>query len=279
MDHIYKSTTGLKLISVEDPPEYVMPGVTQIPVARRRKQTGEENPFIGAMRNTMRMDPDVLMVGEVRDQETAKLLMSMVQSGHKALSTIHTESALGVFARLKSMGLESDVLGARKFISGLIFQTLVPVLCGSCKVEYDPTSDDISHALHERIKSVTKEGDLLFFEAQNTVENPNDCPHCKGRGIVGRTVCAEMVIPNAAILDCIRNNDQDGAYKQWRGLRLGKAADSMIGATALEHAIYKMRRGEVSPRDVEGALGLLNEFDQNSSDIEMEIQQLIGSEK
>lgn len=278
MMNIRQSDMGLKLISIEDPPEYVLEGVTQIPVPRRRNAKADENPFTNSMRNTMRMDPDVIMIGEVRDQETATLMVSMVQSGHKVLSTIHTESALGVIGRLRSMGIDSDVLGARRFISGLIFQTLVPVLCNSCKVDYDPTLSHMSAGLHERIKHVKKPEDTIFVEALNTPEHPNTCKHCRGKGIVGRTVCAEMVIPDAKILECIRNNDMTAAHTHWRSLRVGKAPTSMIGGTALEHALLKMRRGDVSPQNVESALGPLYDFSLEGGAVGAEINNLLGLE-
>lgn len=263
MMDIRKKDSGLKMISIEDPPEYILEGVTQIPVARRRSASKDENPFAFAMRATMRMDPDVIMVGEIRDTETANLMVSMVQSGHKVLSTIHTESGLGVFGRLRSMGVGLDVLGSRSFISGLIYQTLVPVLCMNCREEYTPAIERISPALHERIKHVTKPTDTLFLEARNTVEHPNTCTHCNGKGIVGRTVCAEMVIPNQKILECVLKGEMNQAYEHWRSLRK-RGKDSMIGSTALDHGITKMCEGVVSPVDVEGALGLLFDFSQES---------------
>jgi general secretion pathway protein E len=276
MTGIRKESPGKKLISIEDPPEYVIEGVTQIPVARRKNAKEGDNPFASAMRNTMRMDPDVIMVGEVRDSESAELLVGMVQSGHKALTTIHTESGLGIVGRLRSMGVESDVLGARNFISGLIFQTLVRVLCKHCKVDYDPSLDYISPALHERIKHVREEHDTIFVEAVNTPENKNKCPHCKGRGITGLTVCAEMVVPDAKLLECIRANDMTKAHEHWRSKRKGKPKTSMIGATALEHGLLKMRQGLISPREVESALGLLHDFTQDSGLGSEETLDLLG---
>lgn len=263
MAYIYERNPGSKLLSIEDPPEYVMHGVTQIPVARRRNET--ENPFIPMMKAAMRMDPDGVMVGEVRDSASANALVGMVQSGHKVLTTMHTSSALGAVPRLREMGVEASVIGDRGFISGLIYQTLVPELCDHCKRDYDPTSLEggLTAAMHERIRHVIKPGDMLFVRADsrpNSPDNPNKCRHCGGRGIKGRTVCAEMVIPDDTIRKCIRDDNMNQAYEHWRGLRAGKSADSMLGATALEHGILKMRRGDVSPVDVEKSLGLLFDF-------------------
>jgi general secretion pathway protein E len=274
MMDIRKSDSGLKMITVEDPPEYAMEDVTQIPVSRRRGST--ENPFVAPMRNALRMDPDVLMPGEIRDAETAALLGNMVQSGHKALTTLHADSVFGAIGRLHSMGMDLDVLGGRTFISGLIFQTLVPVLCKHCKVDYRPDMKDISPALHARIAHVVEAGDTIFVEAPNPKESPNPCKHCNGRGISGRTVCAEMLVPDATIKECIRTNDMTRAYDHWRLQRAGKQAGEMAGATALEHGLAKMREGMVSPIAVEKALGLLHDFALEASPTGAETGDLLG---
>jgi len=253
MHMIRSADFGLKLISIEDPPEYVLEGVTQIPVARRRDKP-DENPFIAPMRHTMRMDPDVIMIGEIRDNITAELMTGMVTSGHKALTTIHTESALGIIGRLRSMNVDPGVLGGRGFLSGLVFQTLVPTLCPHCKIEFSLDPDSISSPLGKRVSHVTKPGDTLF------VESKGGCKQCKFTGISGRTVCAEMVIPDNVIRDAILCGDMRKAREHWVSLRDLRDPNSMIGATALDHAILKMRCGEVSPQAVEGALGLLHDF-------------------
>ncbi|ART57182.1 hypothetical protein CBP36_19940 (plasmid) [Acidovorax carolinensis] len=272
MQEIRRMDSGIKMISIEDPPEYVMDGVTQIPVARRRNQAADENPFAQAMRSTMRMDPNVIMIGEIRDSESAELMVGMNQSGHKVFGSIHADSPLGVIGRLNSMGVPGSVLAANKFISGLIYQTLVPLLCPSCKVDYDETSDKISPALHERIKKITYPGDTIFFEKLG------GCPHCRNQGIIGRTVCAEMVIPDDTIRRFISEGQLGKAYEHWRSQRMGKPATSMAGATALEHGIMKMRRGEVSPLSIESELGLLHDFRLDIGSASTEVAQLLGFE-
>lgn len=270
MANIRMADRGRKLISIEDPPEYVLEGVTQIPVARRKDSGAEgKNPFAAAMRNTMRMDPDVIMIGEIRDAESAGLMVSMNQSGHKVLTTIHAESSIGILGRLRGMSVQSDVLASRGFISGLIFQTLVPTLCPHCRVDYSPGMSSIPEAMHERIRHVVREGDTLF------VESDKGCPHCKNTGIAGRTVCAEMVIPDGTMRDHIMDNNMKAAHTHWRSQRNNRQGDSMLGASALDHAILKMRRGEVSPAAVEGALGLLHDYSQEA-DLMGQASELLG---
>lgn len=123
----------IKVITVEDPPEYFIPGATQIPVVRDEKGDAK-TAFKNAIKASMRMDPDVIMIGEVRDEQSAELLIEAVQTGHKVLSTIHAASALSIIPRLENLGIDREVLGDTEFISGLIYQKLFPVLCKHCSI-------------------------------------------------------------------------------------------------------------------------------------------------
>lgn len=131
MDH----KAALKVITVEDPPEYEIPNATQIPVIRDDKGSGEAG-FSSAIRTAMRSDPDILMIGEVRDSQSASLLVSATQSGHQVLSTVHAPSAVGIIPRLESLGISRDVLSSSDFISGLIYQKLLPKICQVCAINY-----------------------------------------------------------------------------------------------------------------------------------------------
>lgn len=147
MDH--KAT--LKVITVEDPPEYEIPNATQIPVIRDDKGSGEAG-FSSAIRTAMRSDPDILMIGEVRDSQSAKLLVSATQSGHQVLSTVHAPSAVGIIPRLESLGISRDVLSSSDFISGLIYQKLLPKICQNCAINYKrPDGSSNSSVLEDTI--------------------------------------------------------------------------------------------------------------------------------
>jgi type II secretory ATPase GspE/PulE/Tfp pilus assembly ATPase PilB-like protein len=122
---------GIKCITVEDPPEYFIPGATQVPV--NREVSGVE-AFQDAIRAAMRMDPDIIMVGEVRDLDTGKLLRGAIESGHQVFTTVHASSAFGILNRLENLGISRETLAAPDFISGLIYQRLLPKLCEHCSV-------------------------------------------------------------------------------------------------------------------------------------------------
>lgn len=266
---VQEGNDGLKLTSVEDPPEYVLRNVTQIPVTRRKGDT--ENPFARAMRDAMRLDPDIVIVGEVRDKESAECLTAIVQSGHKVFTTIHADTIFNIIGRLQKMNLDNHTMSSRGFISGLIYQKLVRVLCNHCKMPYDPSQ--APKDLAERVKQVTFPGDKLY------VPKEGGCEYCRGRGVVGRTVCAEMVRPDKAILDYIRENNPNGAFEYWRSKKRtsspNSASKNMTGVTCLEHGILKMRRGICSPMDVEHDLGLLTGEDDIDSFGEEESEEFL----
>lgn len=125
----------IKVITVEDPPEYFIPGATQVPVIRDEKGDALQG-FSKAIKAAMRSDPDVIMVGEIRDNQSASLTVQAVQSGHQVYSTIHAQSALGILPRLENLSVGRDILGNPEFISGLIYQKLLPVLCPHCSIPF-----------------------------------------------------------------------------------------------------------------------------------------------
>lgn len=262
----------IKMISVEDPPEYILANVTQIPVVRRQDDK-ERSPFARTMRDTMRADPDVIIVGEVRDPESAECLVAIVQSGHKVLTTIHAENAFSIISRLGKMNVDELTLSTRGFISGLIYQKLVPVLCTHCKVPYSPELIQ-DRGLVARIKEVTRQGDQLFLASST------GCEHCEGLGVTGRSVCAEMVIPDKEMLNFFREKNPNAAFQYWRDRRnkslKKKDGYSMVGMTALDHAIMKMRQGICSPEDVEAELGRLNGGDDGGLEDDEEDSGLLG---
>lgn len=133
MTKINERNYKIKVITVEDPPEYFIPGASQVPVIRDEKGDAKMS-FKKAIKSAMRSDPDILMIGEIRDEQSAELLIEAVQSGHQVLSTVHASSALGIINRLENLGISRDILGSPEFIAGLIYQKLLPTLCPHCSI-------------------------------------------------------------------------------------------------------------------------------------------------
>lgn len=246
-----------KIYTIEDPPEYKIPRVSQIPVIRRRGQDDtKKSPFHDPLVATMRGDPDILMIGEIRDQYTGDGLKKATQSGHQVLTTVHASSALGVVERLADFGITPSVMGSPEFLNGLIYQKLMPLLCQSCST---PFSDEVesSHASHASVQLALRLKEVANLEKDKIrVRNPAGCERCRHMGVVGRTVCAEVISPDFTMLRLFRSQAAIEAKAYWRSLS-DKQPDSenMTGKTVLEHALLKMRQGMVSPHDVEDLLG------------------------
>ncbi|MBN1868651.1 Flp pilus assembly complex ATPase component TadA [Candidatus Sumerlaeota bacterium] len=168
------NTTERKLITVEDPIEYRMRGVTQIQITPSIGLT-----FARCLRSILRQDPDILLVGEIRDGETAQIAIQEALTGHLVFSTIHTNDACGVVTRLIDMDIEPFLISSS--LEGLIAQRLVRLLCAECKVQFDPPAE-----LLRRV-NVTNE-----LAAALKIFRHRGCELCRYTGYRGRTAVYEM---------------------------------------------------------------------------------------
>jgi type IV pilus assembly protein PilB len=163
------------IITIEDPIEYQIPGVNQTQVNEKAKLT-----FASALRAILRQDPDVVLVGEIRDQETAKIAMQAAQTGHLVLSTLHTDDAPSTVTRLADMAIEPYVIGSA--LVGVIAQRLVRRLCVSCRRQYTPEPDTL------RALSIPEAGaaQFVFYKAVG-------CEECHQTGYRGRIALYEVM--------------------------------------------------------------------------------------
>lgn len=248
-----------KIYTIEDPPEYRIPFVSQIPVNRAQAEKEGKNGFSEPLKAVMRGDPDILMLGEIRDGETSDGLQKATQSGHQVLSTIHATRALGIPPRLLNFGLDSTLLGSPDFLTGLIYQRLLPVLCPHCSIPFHEiiassscTQDDAD--LAQRLEEVADLGSDNI-----RVRSPHGCEKCNKMSIIDRTVCAEIIAPDLKILHAIENNNLKLAEHYWLETSDNdKDSTNMTGKSVLEHGLYKMRQGLVSPYDIETTFGHVN---------------------
>ena len=171
-----------KIVTVEDPIEYQLRGINQIQV---KPQIGLT--FANLLRSILRQDPDVIMVGEIRDLETAQIAVQAALTGHLVLSTLHTNSAAATITRLRDMGLEDYLLTA--VLRGVLAQRLVRRLCTRCR-RIAPASPEL----------VRRFGlDRRSDERPVMLWHPVGCPHCRSTGYRGRQAIAEYLQPNAEI--------------------------------------------------------------------------------
>jgi type IV pilus assembly protein PilB len=173
----------VNLCTVEDPVEYNLAGVNQFQVNEKAGFT-----FAGALRSLLRQDPDILMVGEIRDAETAKLATQASLTGHLVLSTLHTNDSVGAITRLYNIGVEPYLVGAT--LGGVLAQRLVRKLCQSCKEPYAP-------GVNER-RQIEK-----FGPAVETLYRPKGCSRCRNLGFSGRIGIYELLVPDDAMIERI----------------------------------------------------------------------------
>jgi general secretion pathway protein E len=165
-----------KILTIEDPVEYQLPGVNQIPV---RPEIGLN--FAMLLRSVLRQDPDILLVGEIRDLETARIAAQAALTGHLLLSTLHTNDAVGAVIRLVDMGLEDYLVAA--VLKGVLAQRLVRCLCPACRRPQSPAA-----ALREYPQLAA------FADADPRLYVPGGCDACGGTGYRGRTAIAELLV-------------------------------------------------------------------------------------
>ncbi|CDZ79131.1 Type II traffic warden ATPase [Legionella massiliensis] len=176
------------ILTIEDPIEYDLPGIGQTQVNTKVQMT-----FAKGLRAILRQDPDVVMIGEIRDLETADIAVQASLTGHLVLSTLHTNSALGALNRLHDMGVESFLLSSS--IVGLIAQRLVRKLCPHCKTPHNLRDD---------------ERELMGIDAStdvSLVREPKGCEHCNHHGYRGRTGIYELIPMDEALRGMIHRNE------------------------------------------------------------------------
>lgn len=184
----------LHLVLLEDPVEYKMEGITQVQINEKSGMS-----FSRALRSVLRQDPDIIGIGEIRDQETAEIAMRAAMTGHLVISTIHTEDAVSALDRLRNMGVESYLIAGA--LRGVLSQRLVRKLCPSCRRETKPEERQLDLA------GIPKDTDWKFYKGEG-------CPVCLGSGFWGRTGVFEILIIDRRIRDCIAEECPRTALRQ-----------------------------------------------------------------
>lgn len=252
----------IKIYSIEDPPEYNIARITQIPVVIGKDfDPTKMSPFEKPIKACMRGDPDIIMIGEVRDKVTGDLTKKAVQSGHQVLTTVHATSALGIIERFIDFGLSRSVLGSPDFLTGLLYQKLMPVVCKNCCINFNEliksgNASEKDIGIYKRMQTI---GDISKFNINK--RNPNGCPNCKNSGIKGRTVCAEVIMADLEMVQFINEGKTIDLIKYWRNLSDNDPYSlNMRGKTCMEHAYQKCLDGLCCPYDVEISFRPINEM-------------------
>lgn len=192
INHIKSET--INLITLEDPIEYELPGVNQVAINEKVNLT-----FASALRSVLRQDPDVIMVGEMRDSETANIAIEASLTGHLVLSTLHTNTAVAAITRLRNLGISPYLIASS--INGVIAQRLVRRICEKCQEPYKLTVEEIS-------KIRLRGKDPAIFK---DLRKGKGCAACNNTGYKGRIAVFEILVMNAAVRELVANNAAEDA--------------------------------------------------------------------
>jgi type II secretory ATPase GspE/PulE/Tfp pilus assembly ATPase PilB-like protein len=233
----------LHVLTVEDPVEYPIEGAVQTAVTNAPTEEERSRLFAASISNAMRLDPDTIMIGEMRDRASAQNALRAAMTGHQVWTTVHANSAVAIIDRLVDLGLPLSMVADHTILTGLISQRLVKLLCTHCKEPLARHQDALPERLMARVRAALK-GDI----SQACVVGKG-CKHCNHVGTVGRTVVAEVIIPDDEFFRYIRMGEKTKAVAYW--------LEHMGGKTILQHTIEKVAAGLVDPRMAEQVMGHL----------------------
>jgi len=229
-------SAALKILTIEDPIEYQLDGVNQIQV---RPAIGLS--FAEGLRRVLRHDPDVLMVGEIRDRETAEIAIQAAMTGHLVFSTLHTNDAASALTRLVHMGIEPYLVASS--VEAVMAQRLVRLICPECKEE------DTSAEHAAQLRELTSQADARLYHGTG-------CRHCRDTGYYGRQGIFELVALNDAIRDMVLGRASNYQIKQYalshgaRSLRQAAWLKVLAGVTTLDELFRVTKEDTSSPADV-----------------------------
>jgi len=228
-----RNDPSINISTVEDPIEYTLKGISQTQVNREKGYD-----FALALRAFMRQDPDVLLVGETRDLETAKTAIEAALTGHLVLTTLHCNDAPSAIARLAEMGVEPFMVSAS--LMGIISQRLVRRVCPSCRVSYHPSEQELGRfGLF-----ASNEQNINFFKAKRSLNSQDDvCPTCLGLGYKGRVGVYEVLRVNEVLATAI---SQMATTDRIRKLALESGMKTLLG-----YGLDLVRQGYTTLEEIE----------------------------
>lgn len=224
------NTEGVHIITIEDPVEYAIQGITQIQVNPQTNLT-----FGKGLRAILRQDPDIIMVGEIRDEETASIAVNAALTGHLLLSTLHTNDAPGAVIRLLELGVEPYLIAST--VNAVIGQRLVRKICNYCRKEREIKQIEI-----DSLKDFLPERTIEELEKIKKISYGEGCKNCNNTGYFGRTGIYEVLTISEEIRDLILKRASSNEIKE-KAIELGMT-------TMLEDGIRKVIKGITTIEEV-----------------------------
>lgn len=234
-------SSEIKIITVEDPIEYHLEGISQTQVNSNANYT-----FASGLRSILRQDPDVILIGEIRDKETAEIALESSLTGHLVFSTLHTNDAVGAIPRLLDLDAKPNILGPA--LTLIIAQRLVRVLCTKCR-ESTEISSDLKNKLQSFIETLPSRIDKSLY-TNPQIYTPRGCPDCGGLGYRERISIFELFVVTDTMRELI--------YKNPTEMELFKLARTQEMVTMQEDGILKVLLGITSIEEIERATGTIH---------------------
>ena len=233
----------INLLTVEDPPEYPIPGARQMPVTNANTEEEKNEQFTKALSAALRSDPDVILVGETRSLSTAELTFKGALSGHGVWTTLHANSAPAIVTRLRDMGIQPYLLNDPELVKGLVSQRLFRKLCPNCRQsiktkEGTPEFERLRNAL----------GD---YGIENVYVSGPGCKACGYKGFKGRMAVDEIILPDSRFLRLMIDNETAKAIDYW--------VSELNGRPLKDAAIERMMKGQIDRDEVERWCGLIDQ--------------------
>ncbi len=221
------------ILTIEDPVEYELAGITQVGVNKKAGMT-----FANGLRSMLRQDPDIIMVGEMRDQETAMIAIEAALTGHLVFSTLHTNDAPGAIARLMDMGVEPFLIASATV--GILAQRLLRRVCEKCKTPYEPPKDAIKR-LGMNLDDIDR-SKVTFYRGRG-------CDACKGTGYKGRVGCYELMPVTDKVRELILAHASAYAIREaaveagMKSMKEDAMEKILLGMTTLEESLRVIYAG------------------------------------
>lgn len=251
----------IKILTIEDPIEYHLPGITQT-------QTNHEKgyDFLAGLRAALRQDPDIVMVGEIRDAETTKIAINASLTGHFVISTLHTNNAAGAIPRLLDLGASAQVLGSA--LSVVMAQRLIRRVCKDCKKEESPTPeeemliDNLIAGIQSKNIDMEKDYGLVYKKGETKIMRAVGCEKCNNTGYKGRVGLYEAILMDKKMEELL--------YVRPSEREVMKTAQSQGLFNMQEDGLLKILRGETTFEEVGSAVDIEEWFDLNQGDTKKE---------
>ncbi|MES9899396.1 MAG: ATPase, T2SS/T4P/T4SS family [Sedimenticola sp.] len=253
LESLHQDKPHLCIMSVEEPAEYVINGVRQISVTGNETEADRRKAFVDSIRLALRSDPDVILIGEIRDYESAHLAIRAAMTGHLVFATIHANNGFNILTRLIDQLTTAENPRPDKLVAdpslllGLAYQRLIETLCPYCKKSFFDFKNTLPNDLMQRVESVITSADT------NVSVMGDGCEKCNMTGIGGVTVLSEFILTETDLLDVVREKGVPEARAFW----LDQHHENREIQSIRQHAIHKVLAGIIDPRDAESAVGLL----------------------